>query len=301
MKKTALILLSFSTFLTATEFQYGDGTFSMEGGFLGLTGAINTDITSYSLVQRHSNIGDFFYGYDLTWYDSDVMKQGQYTYNNISSAINNMLPHSSPLSIPSIEHRFKGLDANIRLGYDIINENEDNFLGLGLLIGLSIPIITSSFEKSLNHKSQKVSDPVNSNEYMEKSETKIKTYKIGPTFSFQKSFNEKLSIYGTGSYTYQTGEVKNKYADSKYSVDGTFQEYNLGLYFTPFTETYEWGWFTLSPRIYATIGYKYAKWDVDEMAINISDNELHSDILDPFAMKFSMDTSVGYLGVGYSF
>jgi hypothetical protein len=295
MKKTALILLGLSSFSIASEFQYGNGTFSMEGGFLGLTDSISTDISSYSLVQRHSNIGDFFYGYDLIWYDSDVMKQGQHTYNS-------MFPNSSPLSIPNMEHRFKGLDANLRVGYDVINENEDNFLGVGILVGLSIPTIEEySLKNNSDQKLRKSSDPVNSNELMVESKTEIKTYKIGPTISFQKSFNKKVSIYGTGSYAYQTGEIKNSYADAKYTVDGTFQEYNLGLYFTPFTETYKWGWLTLSPRIYATLGYKYANWDVDEMAINLSGNEMSSEFLDIFATDFSMDTSIGYFGLGYSF
>jgi hypothetical protein len=295
MKKTALILLGLSSFSIASEFQYGNGTFSMEGGFLGLTDSISTDISSYSLVQRHSNIGDFFYGYDLIWYDSDVMKQGQHTYNS-------MFPNSSPLSIPNMEHRFKGLDANLRVGYDVINKNEDNFLGVGILVGLSIPTIEEySLKNNSDQKLRKSSDPVNSNELMVESKTEIKTYKIGPTISFQKSFNKKVSIYGIGSYAYQTGEIKNSYADAKYTVNGTFQEYNLGLYFTPFTETYKWGWLTLSPRIYATLGYKYANWDVDEMAINLSGNEMSSEFLDVFATDFSMDTSIGYFGLGYSF
>lgn len=302
MRKTALILLGLSTLSPASEFQYGNGTFSMEGGFLGLTESIETDISSYSLVERHSNIGKFFYGYDLTWYDSDVMKQEQHIYDNISSSVNSMFPDNSTLNTSALDHKFKGLDANIRVGYDVIHQDRDNFLGVGLLVGLSIPTIDdSSSQKSTDSSSQKSSDPVNSNELMVESKTEIKTYKIGPTISFQKSFNKKVSIYGTGSYAYQTGDIDNDYTNTKYSVDGSFQEYNLGLYFTPFTETFEWGWLTLSPRIYATIGYKYSKWDVDEMAINLSGQEINSELLDPLATEFNMDTSVGYFGVGYSF
>ncbi len=293
MKKTVLIILAFSTATVAMEMDYGRGTFSMKGGFLGLSGTISSDIQSYSLVERHSNIGDFFYGYDATWYDSEVMKQAQHTYNSMAL----------PRIIPKMEHRLNGLDVNLKVGYDIVHENQDNFLGLGILLGLSIPVLesTSPENKSQAMVRKEVSDPVNDNELMVKSKTKMKTYKIGPTVNFQKALNKKISLYGIGSYAYQTGTIKNSYADADYSVDGVFQEYNVGLYFTPFTEQYKWGWITLSPRLYVTLGYKYANWDVDKMAINLSGSEMSSDVLEPLATKFSMDSSIGYFGVGYSF
>jgi len=37
------------------------------------------------------------------------------------------------------------------------------------------------------------------------------------------------------------------------------------------------------------------------MSINMSGHEINSDILSPLAMKFNMDSSIGYAGVGYSF
>ena len=135
-----------------------------------------------------------------------------------------------------------------------------------------------------------------------KSKTKVMTYKVGPSINFKKTLvSDKLSVYGLASLAYQTGYIKNDYVHSKFTVNGTYQELNLGLYYTPFTENYEWGWLTLSPRIYATLGYKYSKWDVDEMLINISGAEMSSKILDPLGMKFGFDSSVGYAGIGYSF
>jgi len=300
MKKMALVLLGLSSVVVASELEYGKGTFSMTGGFLGLTGTIDTDVTTYSLVERHSNIGDFFYSYDFTWYDSSVLKQTQHTYNDMASM----------MSIPEMEHRLKGLDANIRIGYDVIHEDQDNFLGLGVLVGVSIPWLDSSKSDDDSNDDDSGSsdsifagagDMVDTDDMFKDSKTEIMTYKIGPTINFQRAFNKNLSIYGIGSYAYQTGYVKNDYADSDFTVNGTFQEYNLGLYFTPFTETYKWGWLSLSPRLYATVGYKYSKWDVDEMVIDISGNKMSSDLLSPLAMEFGMESSVGYVGVGYSF
>ena len=308
MKKIGLSLIVFSALLSAVEIEYGSGTFNMNGGFLGLTGSIGTDIDTFSLVERHSNIAgsDIFYSYDLTWLDSRTLKQAQHTYNNMTTVANNFLPTTQKWKIPSMEYRVKGMDVNIRAGYDVIHENEDNFLGIGLATGLSMPWIDSSSSATPDSSSirfilENKDTALTAADYFKKSKTSIMTYKIGPTVNFQKSFNKNVSIYGMGTIAYQTGYIENDYISSKMSVDGTFQEYNVGLYFTPFTETYKWGWLTLSPRLYGTIGYKYSKWDVDEVLINISGAEMSSKILDPLSMKFGFDSSVGYAGVGYSF
>ncbi len=311
--KKMMILLGLGTSLFASELQYGSGTFGMEGGFLGLTGRFTTDIESFSLADRHSNFGGkYFYSYDFTWYDSTKLRTAQHTYNEKASAVNGMAPiESSPFSVPEMEYRVKGLDANIKIGYDVIHQDADNFLGLGLLVGLSMPWIDASngdnptdntAVPSFDFYTANLGTGADILKLFEKSQTEIMTYKIGPTINMQKSLiAKKLSLYALASYAYQTGYIKNDYANSDFTVNGTFQEYNIGLYFTPFTETYKWGWLSISPRVYATIGYKYASWDLDEMVIDISGAKLSSDILDPLAMKFGMDTSVGYVGIGYSF
>jgi len=297
MKKIVLIGLLLGL-VQASEFEYGSGTFTMRGGFLGLDESIDTDVSTFSLIERHSNLpsSDFFYSYDLTWYDSKTLKQAQHTYNNSSSEFNNMMGLNSNenMKIPAIEHQLQGLDANIKFGYDIIHKDKDNYFGIGLLVGASIPWIDSSKDNSENGLDYK--------EYFKDSKTKIMTYKIGPSINFQKSLiSDKLSIYGTGSFAYQTGSVENDNMNTKLTVNGKFQEYNLGLYYTPFTQTYQWGWLKLSPRIYGTIGYKYSKWDVDDAVIDMSGGKLSSDILKPMETKFSMETSVAYIGLGYSF
>jgi len=292
MKKIALSLLAVSALISASEFQYGSGTFSMEGGFLGLTQSIDTDVTIYSLVERHSNLfsSDFFYGYDVTWYDSQALKQLQHSYNDVAGAVNSQLS-SSVVQVPSLEHRLTGLDANIRVGYDVLHTDNSNFLGFGVLLGVSLPWIDSSSSSSDSDT-----------DYLEDSKTEFTTYKVGPTINFQKTLiSDKLSVYGVGSFAFQTASIKNSYAQSDFTVNGTFQEYNIGLYYTPFTKNYDLGWFTLSPRVYATVGYKYTKWDLDEMVVDVSGRELSSNILSPLKTKFGMDSSIGYVGVGYSF
>ncbi|SFV64395.1 hypothetical protein MNB_SV-14-607 [hydrothermal vent metagenome] len=298
MRRIVLIGLLFGL-VEASEFEYGNGTFTMRGGFLGLDESIDTDVSTFSLVERHSNLfsSDFFYSYDLTWYDSKTLKQAQHTYNNSSSQFNTMLGlnNNENMKIPAIEHLVQGLDANVKFGYDILHKDKDNYFGIGLLVGVSIPWIDSS--KDNNNQ-----DDLGYKDYFKDTKTKINTYKIGSSINFQKSLiSDKLSIYGIGSFAYQTGSIDNDYMDSELTVNGTFQEYNIGLYYTPFTQTYQWGWLKLSPRIYGTVGYKYSKWDVDDVAIDMSGAKLSSNTLNPMETKFSMETSVAYAGVGYSF
>jgi len=308
MKKIICSLIALSMLSSALEFQYGSGTFNMNGGFTkqGMSGTVGTDIDTFSLVDRHTNLvgTDAFYSYDFMWMDSQTLKQAQQNYNNMAGRANAFLPAASPWEIPSMDYRVKGLDVNFRAGYDVIHENEDNYLGVGLLVGMSIPWIDSSNSATpsgdmidflLDNKDSALSLA----KLFNKTKTTMMTYKIGPSINFQKSLNENISVYGIGSIAYQTGYIENDYISSKFSVNGSFQELNMGLYFTPFTDTYKWGWLTLSPRLYGTLGYKYSKWDVDDITINIFDK--FEKKFDPLMMKFGMDSSVGYAGIGYSF
>ncbi len=306
MRRLGLSLIALSALLTASEFQYGSGTFNLNGGFTqGVSSTISTDIDTFSLVERHSNIAgsNFFYGYDAMWMDSKTLKQAQQDYNNLVGQANNFMPSSSPFTIPTMDYRVKGLDANIRVGYDVLHANEDDFLGLALLVGISIPWIDSSNSETTSSDMVKFSlenpnSGTNLYGLFQDTKTSLMTYKIGPSITFQKSLNEKVSIYGTGTLAYQTGYIKNDYIDSDFSVNGTYQELNAGLYFTPFTEKYKLGFLTLSPRLYATLGYKYSKWDVDDVTVDVYKNSVK---ISPLSMKFGMDSSVGYFGVGYSF
>jgi hypothetical protein len=296
MKKVLLVALCVGSSF-GSEFQFGAGTFTMEGGFLGLTNSIDNDVVTYSVGTRHSNFGkNFFYGYDLTWYDSKDLIQAQQTYNNLARGF----------QIPEMEYRVKGLDANIRVGYDVLHQDQDNYLGVGVLVGISTPWIdttkSDNTAPSLNSFSSNFRGMVNAKDLFDKSETDVLTYKLGATLSFSHSLiSNKLSIYGVTSYAYQTGTIENDYAKSDFDVDGTFQEYNIGFYFTPFTTTFKWGFLTLSPRIYATLGYRYSKWSVDKMVIDISGANFDSNTLAPFEKEFEMSSSIGYFGVGYSF
>ncbi|HHH19064.1 MAG TPA: hypothetical protein ENK86_00915, partial [Campylobacterales bacterium] len=146
MNRTLLILL-LATASHAIEVDYGQGNFAMEGGFLGLSGEINCDINTFSIANRHSRVGDFFYGYNLDWYDSKRMVQAQKSYNEFANTGNSMvnsLPIGDSATIPEMEYRLKGLDANLQFGYDLMDKSDDDYIGVGLLIGISMPWIDAT-------------------------------------------------------------------------------------------------------------------------------------------------------------
>lgn len=289
MIKISLVGLLTSS-LYGGEIQTGTGTFEMSGGFMGLDQTIDTDITTYSLIEQHSNIAssDWFYKYNLTWYDSDLMVQGQNSFNNNAQ---NLFQNQNMVTAPSIDYRLQGLDLNLVLGKDFIHEDENNYLGVGVMVGASIPWIDSKKDDDNDDAS---SD--NSMNLMEKSKTEFYTYKVGPSFTARKSLNKFFSLYGSGTYAYQTATVKNDYANADLTANGTFQEYDVGIRFQPVSADYSLGWLTISPRFYATLGYRYTAWDLDDVNIDVTGQNMKFTQMD-----FNMNSSVTYFGLGYSF
>ena len=276
--------------LYAGEIQYGHGTFEMSGGFIGLTQDITADISTYSMIEQHQNIASstWYYKYNFTWYDSDEMMQVQDTIN---SYVNNFSQNSGIKTVPSIDYRLQGLDLNIVLGKDLFHKDKNNYFGVGILLGLSIPWIDS---KKSDSNDDTTSDNIMN--AMKDSKTKMLTYKIGPSITARKSLNRYFTVYGSATYAYQTGSFKNDYAKTDLNVDGIFQEYDFGIRFQPVSVDYEFGWLTISPKLYATLGYRYTSWDLNDITMDVTGTNANFNQTD-----FNMNSSIAYIGVGYSF
>jgi len=276
--------------LYAGEIQYGHGTFEMSGGFIGLTQDITADISTYSMIEQHQNIASstWYYKYNFTWYDSDEMMQAQDTIN---SYVNNFSQNSGIKTVPSIDYRLQGLDLNIVLGKDLFHKDKNNYFGVGILLGLSIPWIDS---KKSDSNDDTTSDNIMN--AMKDSKTKMLTYKIGPSITARKSLNRYFTVYGSATYAYQTGSFKNDYAKTDLNVDGIFQEYDFGIRFQPVSVDYEFGWLTISPKLYATLGYRYTSWDLNDITMDVTGTNANFNQTD-----FNMNSSIAYIGVGYSF
>jgi len=103
-------------------------------------------------------------------------------------------------------------------------------------------------------------------------------------------------LYGSACYAYQTGTLKNDYAQSDLKVDGIFQEYDAGIKFVPFAQDYKTKYITLSPRLYASLGYRYTNWTLNDIAIDVTGLG-HTFI----QTDFTSSNSVLYFGIGYDF
>jgi len=289
MKKIFIIaLFSLNIFsLYAGELQIGKGTFNMSGGFAGLNKTISTDITTYALTQQHKNLFSttWYYAYNLAWYNSTTLTQAQNTFNHYANSV------STPITSPAINYKLQGLDVNIALGKDLIHKDARNFMGIALTVGLSTPWISSNKSSSNNNSTS--STLMNA---MKDSKTKIWTYKIGPSIAFRKSVGDYFSVYGDATYAYQTGTLKNSYAKSNFTVNGIFQQYDVGVRLDFLSYNKKFGFFTFSPRLYATLGYKYTSWTLNNIDLDVSGANLN------FAKSnFNMNASTGYFGIGYTF
>jgi len=294
MKKALSLCLIVGTLATASEIRYGHGTYTLNGGFLGLTSRHTTDISSYSLVEQHKNIFKTrgYYAYNITWYDSDTLVQNQQTLETGVSQTNSLIPlgtSATQVQVPGLNYRYEGLDAQGVIGYDIYHKGENDFFGVGLLVGISLPWIDT----------QKSSDSQNDSTFTdmyEKSKTEIMTYRVGPSIEGRTSLGKFFSIYASGTVAYQTGSIKNDYARTNVNVDGWFTALDTGLRFQALSYDKELFGITISPRLYADLGYRYSYWELKDIAIDTS------GIGTTFNKStMEMSTSVAYLAIGYSF
>jgi len=307
MIKKSLAILSLSCLsLFANEFQSGQGSFNVEANFLGLSSSDSENITTYSLITEHKNIFStkYFYSYKLAYYKSKTLST-TYSFDAIMNGITSKaLPVNSQLQSTSnpnetnqnltssqnvnnlskkylIYTKLRGVDFNFVLGRDFINQNnEDTYFGAGLLIGASFPYLkTSSNNNDLSQKN-----------YLKKSKTKFYTYKLGLALKGQKSFNSIFNFYADMAYAKQTAKIKNNVLHLNSSSNGDYFTFNTGIKFQV-KNTKRIGFITLSPAIFATIGYRYDYWKVNNVKINSL--ALNTDV--------KLKVSQVYAGIGYDF
>jgi len=302
MKKLLITIFVLVLSSYGTEFRFGTGNMGFTGGFLGFSHKVTENITTFSLVELHKNISKYhtFYSYEITWYDSDHFKQMQSYYNSTVNSANealNQIPfiNRANIYIPTMDYTLQGLDAGISLGYDPYFEDENNYFGIGGYLGINLPWIDSKKDSSSSSLPIDV-DAATVEKFFKDSKTKIKTYKLGITFKGRKAIAPSFSAYFDSVLAYQVGNVKNDYAKADFDVDGTYTSFDIGIRFQPFEKNYDLSVITLKPRVFVTLGYKYQKWDVKDIAIDISGMGIK---FPETTMKF--DTNLAYLGVGYSF
>jgi len=300
MRKIALLLIA-SLSLYSEEVRYGHGTMYFSGGFLGLNQTISESVDTYSIEENHKNIlsSNVFYSFNLTLYDSERLQQMQSIYNTSVEQVISWMPSTSYTSndiyFPTIDYRIKGIDASISVGYDLIHKGENTYFGVAPYLGINVPTISSSSDNTF------VSLPDNIDtsallDYYEASDTDITTFKLGASFYSSYEFKKYFSIYFNGAYAYQTGSISNSKIDSDFSVDGAYSSLDVGFKFSPLDKDYKVLGITLSPRLYVTLGAKYDKWDIDDVALDLSGLNLSTP-----ESTMTIENKTAYFGLGYRF
>jgi len=288
LKTRNVLLLSIAAVsLYGGSMEYGSGDIDITSGIFGYNSTSSIDLSSYSLVEHHKNLfsSTWYYRYNITWFDSKKLVKQQ---DNFNSVISNL---SASNTIQNVEYRMQGLDASLALGKDLYHKSENRFISLGLMIGISLPWVDSKSDSSSNNStSDQILDGLNN------SKTTLYTYKIGPTLSASYDFNKYFMIYGSATYAYQTGKIKNDYLDSSFQADGIFSSYDVGLKIQPFAHDYKTKLMTFKTRLYATLGYRYSKWELNDINLDTFAFNFQTSAID-----FDMQASTAYVGIGYDF
>ena len=59
--------------------------------------------------------------------------------NTINTTASQYFTPPATMTTPSIDYRLQGLDVNLGLGKDLFHKNENEYLGVAFMTGVSIP------------------------------------------------------------------------------------------------------------------------------------------------------------------
>jgi hypothetical protein len=274
------------------EVEYGRGSIALTASMIGLNGTISDDVTTYTIKNEHhpSPIKHINYNYKISWYDSQQINQAITTYDGYVSDFNGYT--GDALSIPQIAYKIKGLDADIGIGYDIIDIGSKDYFSIGPDIGLSFPSIESTLASS-----DSSSQSGDASSLFNASNTKITTYKVGLQMRVSKSLTSYLSIYASSVYAYQMARLENNEINLDIYTDGVFNENEIGIRLQAIERKYILtSWFSLSPQLFFTAGVRYSSWELNDVAINLFDYDLALP-----KNTFKVESTTMYAGIGYSF
>ena len=285
---------------SASEYRFAVGKFNWKLSFPFMSTDIDQTVGVLSYNEAHSNIlsSDFFYFYNVDLYTAKVsnkitsyMKEVTTTMPTLPiGSFSDMASKYSPVSVPT-EFKIHGIDANIGLGYDLVNDKKF-ILGLGVNTGLSLPYLDSSTSKKTKISMPKIAPKI------DLGKTDMFTYKLGPMVYTQLNITKKLSAYISASAGYQVGWMKNSYVGSSLSVHGQYNYIDIGLRYRPWEKKIDLGFFEINPSFYITTGYVHKEWKVNDVKITAFKN-LTAKLGGVVKNRFKND--YGYLGIGYSY
>jgi hypothetical protein len=295
--KLTLTVALLTTSLSAVELRVSKGSFDWDmsiAKFMGVSFDLDTNILSIN--EQHNNFSDtnIYYFYNADIYRSSFMDKittmmsypVRYDFPILGS-FDDAVAKYTPIPVPS-EYKIRGFDLNLGIGYDLVN-NKDGFIGIGVNSGFSMPVMKMRNMES----SAKLTYDV-----LDNTETKIMTYKLGPTIQGALYASKELMFYGSFSFGLQTGSIENDWIKSSMDVDGSYSYFDIGLKYTPWSTSQDFGWIRLDHKVYFTAGYSHKKWEMDEVKADMF-NIFNVSSYGMFDSSFGM--SQLYIGAGYDF
>ena len=282
MRRYILPLALLVSSANALDLRYGQGDFEWSGGIDGIySSSLTLDDKVMSISEQHQNFpnSDWYYFGNIDIHSSDTLDQ----MTDIGDGLLDSLPFS-PGAIAPFPSSFEvsGVDFDIGIGYDIIKD-ERGYLGIGVMTGISTP-----FMEMHNY--------IDAMEFigdiLEETSTDVETYKFGISMQGAYSVTPNLSIYATGIYATQTGDMTNDIISGTFDVSGTYSSVDIGVKYYP-SEVIEG-----ESNFYIKGGYAYKHWDIDEIEGGIG-GIVSPNIMEIASMEMKSDYI--YVGIGFSF
>jgi hypothetical protein len=175
-----------------------------------------------------------------------------------------------------------GVDLDIGIGYDLYRDQRGYF-GIGVVTGLSTP-----FMEMKNYL--EAADYINT--LLEDTSTDVETYKFGVTVQMAYNLAEIFSVYATGIYAMQTGNISNELVSGDFDVTGTYASFDVGVkyYLTNLSGD--------ESDFYAKLGYTYKHWVVDDIDGSIGGFIMPNILTNA---EIDMTSDYVYIGIGYNF
>ncbi len=282
MKKYILPLVLLVGSANALDLRYGQGDFEWSAGIEGIyESSLTLDDTVVSISEQHQNFPDsnWYYFGNIDIHSSDKLDQ----VTDIADSIMDSLPFS-PSSIAPFPSSFEvsGVDFDIGIGYDVVSD-ERGYLGIGIMTGLSTPFMEM-------HNYIDAIDFIG--DILEETSTEVETYKFGVSVQGAYSLTPNFSIYGTGVYASQTGEMSNDLIDSSFDVSGTYSSFDVGMKYYPSEVIVD------ESNFYIKAGYAYKHWNIDDIEANFAGIAM-PDIMSLVTTEMTSDYI--YVGIGFSF
>ena len=289
MIRQLLILLLVSVPIVAVELTYGKGTFGYQFGLKRVMDCdVKFDVNVLSLRESRLDIykGLYLYG-NIDIYNSDRLDDyASYVDRVADSGLSGFSPSSvgSSMGLPvPVSFEMRGVDVGIGLGYELFGDKRGDYIGVGIGSGFSMPYIET--DNIIDNAKLFAS-------ILDKTETKIMTYKLMPSIQGRYQVIDMLSIEGNFAFGYQFGTLSNDYLDSDVDFSGTVFQSDVSLSLMPFKTGY-------AKHVVFSAGYRYGKWNVESMNVRLMDGSFASDFSSVLDLGF--DSQFFYIGAGWRF